>query len=113
MGSPSALLGAPLFVAAANSWHTSIAMDSFSPTVRKRISLLPVSESKCHAPLLETNGIGKGQFSAPMYNTRFLRLHGPVGASPDTCFAEVTGVWDAGWFSCSAKLGRAVVGTRH
>ena len=23
-------------------------------------------------------------------NTRFLRLRGPVGASPDTCFAEVT-----------------------
>src|SRR4029077_740209 len=53
--------------------QTSIAVVSFSPTVRNRISSVPESESKYHAAVfvfvLETSGIGKGQFSAPMYST--------------------------------------------
>jgi len=46
------------------------AVVSFSPTIRNRISCLPLSESKCHAPFFETSGMGKGQFSGPIYSYR-------------------------------------------
>ena len=53
----------------AAAWQTWIAVVSFSPTVRNRISSLPASESKNQRPSFETSGMGKGQFSAPIYST--------------------------------------------
>src|SRR5207245_4186636 len=49
--------------------QTSIAVTSLPPILRNTTSRAPVWASKYHRPFLETRGIGKGQFSAPMYRT--------------------------------------------
>src|SRR5882762_1972386 len=67
IGSAAGSLVERCFFADATALQTSIAVASFSPMVRNRISCLPWSESKRQTPFVETNGIGKGQFSAPIY----------------------------------------------